>query len=65
MVDYTNNRIPPGVTNGIPKFQRVVDKVVKIESLASFCMDNVTVCGFRQEDHDENVTKLKEALSIT
>ena len=60
---YEFTRIPEGVTNGVPKFQRVVDKVVQDEDLKGTFpyMDNVTVCGINQHDHNENVAKFKEA----
>ena len=61
---YEFTRIPPGVTNGVPKFQRVVDQVVAKESLKGTFpyMDNVTVGGMNQEDHDMKVEQLRKAL---
>ena len=48
--------VPFGVTNGVPVFQRTMDKVVEEEDLfATFpYMDNMTVAGIDQEDHDKN-----------
>ena len=61
---YEFNRMPPGVTNGVPKFQRVIDQVVEKESLKGTYpyMDNVTVGGMDQEDHDIKVEQLRKAL---
>ena len=59
---YEFKRIPMGVTNGVPKFQCAVDKVVETENLkgAFPYMDNVTICGVNQEDHDKNVFRFRE-----
>ena len=54
---YEFTVIPNGVTNGSPAFQRVMDKIIKDEGLdQSFAfVDNVTICGTSQEDHDRQV----------
>ena len=62
--------IPFGVTNGVSAFQRSIDKVIQSEGLAdSFAfVDNVTVCGLTQEEHDKNVADfhvLKKKYNIT
>ena len=62
--------IPFGVTNGVSAFQRSIDKVIQLEGLAdSFAfVDNVTVCGRTQEEHDRNVAdfhKMREKYNIT
>ena len=51
-----------GVTNGVPKFQRAVDKVVETENLKGTFpyIDNATICGVNQEDHDKNVFRFRE-----
>ena len=51
-----------GVTNGVPKFQRAVDKVVETENLKGTFpyMDNATIVGVNQEDHDKNVFRFRE-----
>ena len=56
-------RVPFGVTNGVSCFQRTVDKVIQDETLRdTFAyVDNITVCGKTQADHDANVAKLREA----
>ena len=52
-----------GVTNGVLKFQRAVDKVVEVEDLEGTFpyMGNVTDCGINQKDHDENVARFRDA----
>jgi hypothetical protein len=46
--------VPYGATNGVPAFQRSMDKVVADEGLTQTFpfIDNVTICGIDQEDHD-------------
>ena len=47
-------RIPFGVTNGVPAFQREMDKLVKEEELNDIFpyLDNITVAGRDQDEHD-------------
>ena len=55
--------IPYGVTNGVPMFQRSMDKIVEEESLTDTFpyMDNITIEGYDQQHHDENCRKFQEA----
>jgi len=55
---------PMGVTNGVLVFQRSMDAVVDSESLADTYpyLDNVTVGGRTQAEHDANVQCLLNAL---
>ena len=57
-------RIPFGVTNGVPAFQREMDNLVQDESLKDTFpyLDNITVAGRTQEEHDQNVKRLLDAL---
>ena len=58
------NRILFGVTNGIPQFQRKMDEIVeinKVKDTFSF-LDNVTVGGMNQEEHDANVSAFFDVL---
>ena len=57
-------RIPFGVTNGVPAFQREMDKMVEQESLKDTFpyLDNITVAGRNQEEHDLNVEKFLAAI---
>ena len=59
---YEFKHISTGVTNGVPKFQHAIDKVVKVEDLEGTFpyMDNVMVCGINQKDHDENVARFRD-----
>ncbi|XP_068235686.1 uncharacterized protein [Palaemon carinicauda] len=54
---YEFNRIPFGVKNGVAAFQRVVDQILakeKVEGAFAY-VDNVTVCGETEEEHDKNL----------
>ena len=57
-------RIPFGVTNGVPAFQREMDNLVQVEGLKDTFpyLDNITVTGHTQEEHDRNVKRLLECL---
>ena len=59
------NRIPFGVTNGLPQFQRVIDDIVMKEGLKDTYpyLDNVTIGGTSQEEHDNNVQKFLDAIA--
>ena len=61
---YQFNRIPFGITNGVASFQRVIDDIVEKEELKDtfVYIDNVTVCGLTQEQHDENLGRFMEAV---
>ena len=60
---YEFTRLPFGVTNGVACFQREMMKFVDENGLeASFpYLDNVTICGKDQEDHDANLKQFLEA----
>ena len=62
--------MPFGVTNGVSAFQRSIDKFIEDENLKDVFayVDNVTVCGKTQEEHDRNlesVYKSAEKYNIT
>ena len=61
---YQFKRIPFGVTNGVASFQRVIDNIVEKEGLTDtfVYIDNVTVCGHSQEQHDENLKRFMDAV---
>ena len=52
-------RIPFGLTNAVPCFQRIVDDIIKSNGCeGTFAyLDNITVGGATQEDHDKNLSK--------
>ena len=58
---YQFRRIPFGVTNGVACFQRTMDEIIKTEHLdGTFAyIDNITICGHSQEEHDSNLQKFK------
>ena len=61
---YQYTRVPFGVTNGVAVFQREMDKLIKNAELKdTFAyLDNITVAGHTQQEHDENVRKLLTTL---
>ena len=60
---YQFRRIPFGVTNGAAAFQRTMDNFISEEALKdTFAyLDNITICGWDQAHHDENLSKFMEA----
>ena len=54
---YQFTRIPFGVTNGVAAFQRSMDTLIQEENLLKTYayLDNITVCGHDQREHDMNV----------
>jgi len=62
---YQFARIPFGVTNGVACFQRIMDSLIKEEGLFGTYayLDNVTICGRTQQEHDGNLNKFLEAAA--
>ncbi|NRB15973.1 MAG: DDE-type integrase/transposase/recombinase [Rhizobiales bacterium] len=62
---YQFLRMPFGVTNGVSAFQRAMDYMVDKYSLKATYpyLDNVTICGKDQADHDLNLARFREAAS--
>ena len=60
---YQFTRLPFGVTNGVACFQREMVKIVQEEDLKTTFpyLDNITICGKNQEDHDVNLKCFLEA----
>lgn len=60
---YQFKRIPFGVTNGVACFQRVIDDIIEKEKVSdTFAyVDNVTICGKTQNEHDTNLAKFLAA----
>ena len=54
---YQFTRLPFGVTNGVACFQREMVRFVQEEDLKSTFpyLDNITICGKDQQDHDVNL----------
>lgn len=61
---YQFKRIPFGITNGVASFQRIMDDLVEKEGLQDtfVYIDNVTVCGHTQEQHDENLKRFMDVV---
>ncbi|XP_038652364.1 uncharacterized protein LOC119965671 [Scyliorhinus canicula] len=59
-------RVPFGVTNGVSVFQREMDRMVDKYGLqATFpYLDNVTICGHDQQDHDANLQKFLQTAKL-
>ena len=60
---YQFCRMPFGVSSGVPCFQRIMDNFIdkhKLEGIVAY-LDNVTVGGNNQEEHDRNVAQFQEA----
>lgn len=62
---YQFTRIPFGVTNGVAAFQRTLSYIIEKENLTGVFayLDDVTVCGKTKHEHDENLSKFKEAAA--
>ncbi|XP_064115027.1 uncharacterized protein LOC135221134 [Macrobrachium nipponense] len=62
---YQFCRVPFGVTNEVAVFQRTMDKLVKEENLqgAFPYLDNITIAGHTQEQHDQNVQHFLEVIN--
>ncbi|XP_072098229.1 uncharacterized protein [Mobula birostris] len=60
---YQFLRVPFGVMNGVSVFQRAIDRMVdQCQLKATFpYLDNITICGHDQQDHDNNVQKFLQA----
>lgn len=59
-------RIPFGVTNGVSAFQRVLSGLIKKHNLSHTWayLDNVTVGGSTQAEHDENVKNFYRLIQL-
>ena len=60
---YQYTRLPFGVTNGVPCFQRIVDNLIeKYNLIGTYAyLDNITVCGRDDCDHNDNLNSLFNA----
>ena len=60
---YQFKRLPFGVTNGVSAFQRQMDNFVAENGLQGTFpyLDNITICGKDQEEHDKNLNNFLEA----
>lgn len=62
---YQFTRIPFGVTNGVACFQRTIDTLIREEKLTGVFpyLDDVTICGKDQVEHDKNLELFMRAVS--
>ena len=60
---YQFCRIPFGVTNGVAAFQRIMNSFIADEGLSdTFAyLDDVTICGKNQTEHDKNLHRFLDA----
>jgi len=58
-------RIPFGVTNGVPAFQRKMKKIIDDEKLegTEVYLDDITIGGNTQQEHDNNLKRFMTAAS--
>ena len=61
---YQFCRIPFGVTNGVAVFQRQMNKLITEEKLSDTFpyLDDITVAGRTQTEHDQNVTAFLDVV---
>ena len=61
---YEFRVLPFGMTNGVPSFQRIINDVITQEDLSDTFpyLDNVTVAGIDQSDHDRNDAAFREMI---
>ena len=57
-------RVPFGVTNGVACFQQVINDIIRSENLQNTFayIDDLTICGHNQEDHDETLRRFRNAV---
>ena len=62
---YQFIRMPFGVTNGVACFQRIMNTIIEKAGLQGTIayMDNVTICGKDQKDHDRNLQLFQDVAS--
>ena len=60
---YEFTRLPFGVKNGVAEFQRKMSEFIEQEELSgAFCyLDNITIAGHNQTDHDRHVAAFIDA----
>lgn len=60
---YQFKRMPFGITNGVACFQRSMNGFITDNNLkgAFAYLDNITICGIDQSDHDANLKRFMEA----
>ena len=67
---YQFKRIPFGLKNAVPCFQRIVNEIIsKFACIGTFAyLDDITICGHTREEHDDNLKvflKAAEECNLT
>ena len=59
---YQFTRLPFGIKNAVPTFQRIMDDIVRKFNLQKTYpyIDDVTICGRTKEEHDRNLSAFME-----
>ncbi|XP_054260530.1 uncharacterized protein LOC128985173 [Macrosteles quadrilineatus] len=62
---YQFTRVPFGVRNGVPAFQRTLTNIITYEKLegVQVYLDDITICGNDQAEHDRNLSNFMKAVS--
>ena len=62
-ISVLQTKLPFGVCNGVSAFQRVIDNMIEKYNLKNTYayIDDITVTGINQTDHDANLKALLEA----
>ena len=62
---YQFSRNPFGVTTGVACFKRVMDSIITEEQVQTTFpyLENITICGIDQREHDVNLKPFLEAAS--
>ena len=61
---YQFKRMPFGITNAVPTFQRIMDQIIsanKLEKTYAY-LDDVIVCGETSKQHDDNLEKFMNVI---
>jgi len=62
---YQFTRMPFGITNAVPSFQRIMDKIIadnKLQKTFAY-LDDIIVCGESKSEHDLNLKRFLEVVN--
>ena len=64
---YQWRRLPFGLTNAVPEFQRAINHFIKQNSLKGYFsyLDGITIAGVNQYEHDIDLKAFLDAASAT
>ena len=62
---YQFTRMPFGVTNAVPAFQRIMDQLIQQAQLQKTYayLDDVIICGSSKEEHDTNLRRFMDCVA--